>query len=358
MDSRHASRTARPAAQAIAPIPPQHRTPQRARRPPGGSGARRCQRGASGASAPTPPARPAGDKFGPADRRTALRHVRNGIINQTGTIHWTNDAQHYEMVVSIPMPFVGPYVYSSKGHIDRFGIAPEQYFEQRGRRAADVTVFNRETKQARLHAHARQAATRRRRAGPVQRRHAAREPRARLARPYRPGVTRQFSVADNDSSETGRSRPSATKHPHTMAPSARGISRACRAATATGAVSTCGSRRRSAGCRCASSRPNRTACRSNCSGAASSSDPQPSEESGNAGDGVAQLAFPSACPTARKPSVGRRHARCVEVTDDSPGRAHQTRKALTPTGSPAIVETSSKALTRTNCCNRSRGCCV
>jgi len=125
----------------------------------------------------------------------------NGVMNQVGNIHWLNDGQHYEMVVSIPLPFVGPYVYSSKGHIDGFGIAPEQYSEQRGRRAADITVFDRTTKQL--------VYTRTPNNQPLadgaQDRFSVVMQLSSLVRgspdAYKPGVVRQFSVADNDSNE-------------------------------------------------------------------------------------------------------------------------------------------------------------
>jgi hypothetical protein len=143
-----------------------------------------------------------GDKFDvPPSGELRYDTLVNGMMNQTGTIHWTNDGQHYEMIVSIPLPFVGPYVYSSKGHIDRFGIAPEQYSEQRGRRAADVTIFNRETKQV---VYTRTPANQPLADG-AQDRFSVVMQLASLVRgapdTYKPGVTRQFSVADNDSSE-------------------------------------------------------------------------------------------------------------------------------------------------------------
>jgi hypothetical protein len=125
----------------------------------------------------------------------------NGVMNQIGNIHWINDGQHYEMVVSIPLPFVGPYVYSSKGHTDPFGLAPEQYSEQRGRRAADITVFDRTTKQL--------VYTRTPNNQPLadgaQDRFSVVMQLSSLVRgtpdTYKPGVVRQFSVADNDSNE-------------------------------------------------------------------------------------------------------------------------------------------------------------
>ncbi|MDR5741724.1 DUF3108 domain-containing protein [Caballeronia sp. LZ029] len=148
------------------------------------------------------PAAASGDKFSvPPSGELRYDTLVNGVMNQTGTIHWINDSQHYEMVVSIPLPFVGPYVYSSKGHIDGFGIAPEQYSEQRGRRAADIAIFNRETKQI--------VYTKTPQSQPLtdgaQDRFSVVMQLASLVRgapdKYKPGVTRQFSVADNDSNE-------------------------------------------------------------------------------------------------------------------------------------------------------------
>ncbi|SAL69416.1 hypothetical protein AWB68_03947 [Caballeronia choica] len=153
---------------------------------------------AQAAAAPAAP----GDKFDvPPTGDLRYDTLVNGMMNQTGTIHWTNDGQHYAMVVSIPIPFIGPFVYSSEGHIDRFGIAPEQYSQQRGRRAADVTIFNRETKQL---VYTRTPANQPLADG-GQDRFSVFMQLASLVRgspdTYKPGVTRQFSVADNDSNE-------------------------------------------------------------------------------------------------------------------------------------------------------------
>jgi hypothetical protein len=157
------------------------------------------------APSPSPAAQPAavsGDKLSvPPSGELRYDTLVNGMMNQTGTIHWINDGLHYEMVVSIPLPFVGPYVYSSKGHIDGFGIAPEQYSEQRGRRAADVAIFNREAKQI-VYTKTPQSQPL---ADGAQDRFSVVMQLASLVRgapdTYKPGVTRQFSVADNDSNE-------------------------------------------------------------------------------------------------------------------------------------------------------------
>ncbi|OLL33421.1 hypothetical protein BTH42_01560 [Burkholderia sp. SRS-W-2-2016] len=125
----------------------------------------------------------------------------NGVRNPPGTIHWASNAQGYEMIVSVPVPFVGPFVYSSRGGIDAFGLAPAQYSEKRGRRAEDIAIFNRDDRKI--------AFTRTPAALPLpdgaQDRFSVVMQLASLVRgdpgAYTPGVTRQFFVVDNDSGE-------------------------------------------------------------------------------------------------------------------------------------------------------------
>jgi hypothetical protein len=125
----------------------------------------------------------------------------NGVRNQPGTIHWTSSTQNYEMVVSIPLPFVGTFVYSSHGRIDGFGLAPEQYVEKRGHRAEDVSIFNRTDRKI---AFTRTPATLPLPDG-AQDRFSMVMQLASLVRgdpaAYMPGVTRQFFVVDSDSGE-------------------------------------------------------------------------------------------------------------------------------------------------------------
>ena len=125
----------------------------------------------------------------------------NSVRNAPGTIHWTSSAKGYEMIVSVPLPFVGPFVYSSHGHIDAFGLAPDQYSEKRGRRAEDIAIFNRTEKKI--------AFTRTPDTLPLpdgaQDRFSMVMQLASLVRgdpsAYKPGVTRQFFVVDNNSGE-------------------------------------------------------------------------------------------------------------------------------------------------------------
>ena len=126
----------------------------------------------------------------------------NGVRNQPGTIHWSSNGKTYDMVVSVPVPFVGTFSYSSHGHIDAFGLAPDQYIEKRGRRAEDVAIFNRTTRQI--------VFTRTPASLPLtdaaQDRFSMVMQLASLVRgdpdAYKPGVTREFFVVDNDSGET------------------------------------------------------------------------------------------------------------------------------------------------------------
>ncbi|RKP49282.1 DUF3108 domain-containing protein [Trinickia fusca] len=126
----------------------------------------------------------------------------NGVQNQPGTIRWHSDDNGYEMIVSVPLPFVGTFSYASRGRIDAFGLAPVRYVEQRGRRPEDVTTFDRDAKRI---AFTRTAATLALPDG-AQDRFSMVMQLASLVRgdpnAYTPGVTRAFYVADDDSGET------------------------------------------------------------------------------------------------------------------------------------------------------------
>ncbi|HKT96421.1 MAG TPA: DUF3108 domain-containing protein [Paraburkholderia sp.] len=126
----------------------------------------------------------------------------NGARNQPGTIHWKSDGKRYEMVVSIPLPFVGTFNWTSRGHVDAFGLAPDQYIEKRGRRLADFTIFNRNEKQIVFTRTPNSLAL----PDGAQDRFSMVMQLASLVRgdpdAYKPGVTREFYVVDNDSGET------------------------------------------------------------------------------------------------------------------------------------------------------------
>jgi hypothetical protein len=125
----------------------------------------------------------------------------NGVENAPGTIHWKSDGDRYEMIVSVPLPFVGTFSYESEGRIDAFGLAPERYIEQRGRRPQEITTFDRTAKRIGF---TRTSATLALPEG-AQDRFSMVMQLASLVRgdpdAYKPGVTRSFYVADNDSGE-------------------------------------------------------------------------------------------------------------------------------------------------------------
>lgn len=125
----------------------------------------------------------------------------NGVRNQPGTIHWLSDGERYEMVVSVPLPFIGTFSWTSRGHVDAFGLAPDKYIEKRGHRPEDVTVFNRGEKQIQFTRTPASLAL----PDAAQDRFSMVMQLASLVRgdpaAYQPGVTREFFVADNDSGE-------------------------------------------------------------------------------------------------------------------------------------------------------------
>lgn len=125
----------------------------------------------------------------------------NGVRNAPSTIRWTSDGNDYAMAVSVPLPFVGTFTYESEGRIDAFGLAPQRYVEARGRRGRDVTTFDRAAGRI---AFTRTPATLALADG-AQDRFSVVMQLASLVRGnpdgYRPGVTRNFYVADNDSAE-------------------------------------------------------------------------------------------------------------------------------------------------------------
>ena len=101
----------------------------------------------------------------------------------------------------MPVPFVGPFTYRSEGRIDAFGVAPERYVEKRGKRPEDIAIFNRESRQVvftRTPNNAPLPDGVQDRFSMLMQLSAVRgDPSA-----YKPGVTQQFFVIDNNSGET------------------------------------------------------------------------------------------------------------------------------------------------------------
>lgn len=160
--------------------------------------------GASGAGAAAPPGDASkGVKFAlPPSANLQYDTFYNGMQNMPGTIHWRTDGSGYSLYVSMPVPFVGPYTYESRGRVDAFGIAPARYVETRGRRPSDFAIFNRQTKQIVFTGTPNSLAL----PDGAQDRFSMLMQLAGLVGgdpdAYRPGVTREFFVVDRDSGET------------------------------------------------------------------------------------------------------------------------------------------------------------
>ncbi|WP_321851151.1 DUF3108 domain-containing protein [Burkholderia diffusa] len=168
----------------------------------GASGTQAASAGeASGAATPGPAT--SGVKFAPPPPGDLQYDTfYNGMQNMIGTIHWRTDGRTYDLSVSMPVPFVGPFSYRSEGRIDAFGVAPDRYVEKRGKRPEDIAIFNREIRQV--------VFTRTPNNAPlpdgVQDRFSMLMQLSGLVRgnpsAYQPGVTQQFFVIDNNNGET------------------------------------------------------------------------------------------------------------------------------------------------------------
>ncbi|KUY99958.1 MULTISPECIES: DUF3108 domain-containing protein [unclassified Burkholderia] len=168
----------------------------------GASGTQAASAGeAGGAATPGPAA--SGVKFAaPPPGDLQYDTFYNGMQNMIGTIHWRTDGRTYDLSVSMPVPFVGPFSYRSEGRIDAFGVAPDRYVEKRGKRPEDIAIFNREIRQV--------VFTRTPNNAPlpdgVQDRFSMLMQLSGLVRgnpsAYQPGVTQQFFVIDNNNGET------------------------------------------------------------------------------------------------------------------------------------------------------------
>jgi hypothetical protein len=150
---------------------------------------------------------PKGEKFSlPPSADLHYDSFYNGVQNPSGTIHWATDGSTYQMIVSIPLPFVGTYSYISEGRVDAYGLAPLRYTEQHGRRGTDVTTFTRDDGVQHPHAlFSRNPSSVELPAG-AQDRFSMFMQLSSLVRGdparYTAGVTREFFVLDNDSGET------------------------------------------------------------------------------------------------------------------------------------------------------------
>ena len=67
----------------------------------------------------------------------------NGNPNQIAHIDWLNSGNTYQIKVTLTVPFLGDYVFSSSGKVDRYGLAPDFYEEIRGSKGSRSIEFSR-----------------------------------------------------------------------------------------------------------------------------------------------------------------------------------------------------------------------
>ncbi|QTO48120.1 DUF3108 domain-containing protein [Burkholderia latens] len=211
---------AKPARAAPKPAPAQEpvltstQTAEHGEPPPAASGASAASATAGASDTPAASAAGAGSAAPPGPATNGVKFAAppsgdlqydtfyNGMQNMIGTIHWRTDGHAYDLSVSMPVPFVGPFAYRSEGRIDAFGVAPDRYVEKRGKRPEDIAIFNREIRQV--------VFTRTPNNAPlpdgVQDRFSMLMQLSGLVRgnpsAYKPGVTQQFFVIDNNNGET------------------------------------------------------------------------------------------------------------------------------------------------------------
>ncbi len=68
----------------------------------------------------------------------------DGQLYQTAQLDWIADGNNYRLYINIPYPFVGPFVFESRGSVDAYGIAPSIYWTQRGSKPPRYSRFDRE----------------------------------------------------------------------------------------------------------------------------------------------------------------------------------------------------------------------
>ncbi len=72
----------------------------------------------------------------------------DGQLYQTGQLDWIVEGNLYRLFIEIPYPFIGPFIFESRGTVDDYGIAPAIYWTKRGDKPPRYTRFDRNEKGA------------------------------------------------------------------------------------------------------------------------------------------------------------------------------------------------------------------
>jgi hypothetical protein len=84
-----------------------------------------------------------------ADLRYVISAKQSGFnISGNATVKWFNDGKAYSIFADSHAMIVGKILEAkSEGRIDRYGLAPNQFYEKPFRKAAATSTFNRDNKQ-------------------------------------------------------------------------------------------------------------------------------------------------------------------------------------------------------------------
>jgi len=80
----------------------------------------------------------------PPSAKVAYFGLVNGGEVGVGEINWTLKDQAYQLSITVPVPFLGQFTFTSTGKIDAFGVAPDFYEEIRGSRGTRSVNFMRD----------------------------------------------------------------------------------------------------------------------------------------------------------------------------------------------------------------------
>lgn len=80
----------------------------------------------------------------PPSAKIAYLGLINGSEVGVGEIDWQLNNQTYQLAITVPVPLLGQFIFTSVGRIDAFGMAPDFYQEIRGSRGMRTVSFMRD----------------------------------------------------------------------------------------------------------------------------------------------------------------------------------------------------------------------
>lgn len=80
----------------------------------------------------------------PPSAKVVYMGLINGAEVGDGEIDWEINNQTYQLAITVPVPLLGQFVFTSIGRVDSFGVAPDLYQEVRGSRGTRTVSFMRD----------------------------------------------------------------------------------------------------------------------------------------------------------------------------------------------------------------------